>query len=104
MRKENSEEAKINHKSFYFHEYNYNSEISSDNKGLKINEDRIYLLFFIFFCLIFIFSIKILITSLQSPFSKLTTQNFYSFKTLRNDIKDRNGETIAKNIVIESIF
>ncbi len=98
MRKENSEEAKINQKSFYFQEYNYNSQISSDNKGLKINEDRIYLLFFIFFCLIFIFSIKILITSLQSPFSKLTTQNFYSFKTLRNDIQDRNGETIAKNI------
>ena len=98
MRKKNSEEAKINQKSFYFQEYNYNSQISSDNKGLKINEDRIYLLFFIFFCLIFIFSIKILITSLQSPFSKLTTQNFYSFKTLRNDIQDRNGETIAKNI------
>ena len=44
MRKENSEEAKINQKSFYFQEYNYNSQISSDNKGLKINEDRIYLL------------------------------------------------------------
>ena len=44
MRKENSEEAKINQKSFYFQEYNYNSEISSDNKGLKSGstEDNCY--------------------------------------------------------------
>ena len=37
-----------------------------NKKKLLIKEDRIYLLFFIFFCLISIFSIKIIFTSLNA--------------------------------------
>ena len=46
---------KKNQRSFYFNEYNqkFNSE---KNDGANISQDRIYLLFFIFFCLIFIFA------------------------------------------------
>tara|TARA_B100000029_G_scaffold113217_1_gene105461 strand:+ start:2607 stop:4337 length:1731 start_codon:yes stop_codon:yes gene_type:complete len=93
-RKKNSK--KTNKKSFYFDDYNYYSKSKSK---LDINEDRIYLLFFVFFCLIFIFSIKIFATSLQGISFK-NTQSYYNsiFKPLRNDIVDRNGESIAKNI------
>ena len=52
--------------SFYFEEYRQSSE-NSINKKLSINQDRIYLLFFIFFSLIFMFAIKIISLSLQEP-------------------------------------
>ncbi len=86
----------MNQKSFYFEDYNYSSK---DRSRLDINEDRIYLLFFVFFCLISIFAIKIFITSLKETDFK-NTQNYYNpiFKPLRNDIVDRNGEILAKNI------
>ena len=91
---------KMNQKSFYFEDYSYYSKSQSNNKRrLNISEDRIYLLFFVFFCLISIFTIKIFATSLQDTNFK-NTQNYYSsvFKPLRSDITDRNGEILAKNI------
>ena len=91
---------KMNQKSFYFEDYNYYSKSQSNNKNrLNISEDRIYLLFFVFFCLISIFAIKIFATSLQDTNFK-NTQNYYSsvFKPLRSDIIDRNGEILAKNV------
>ena len=86
----------MNKKSFYFKDYNYSPQSKS---RLNISEDRIYLLFFVFFCLICIFSIKIFLTSLQQP-NLNNNRNHYSaiFKPVRNDIYDRNGEIIAKNI------
>ena len=91
---------KMNQKSFYFEDYNYYSKSQSNNKSrLNVSEDRIYLLFFVFFCLISIFAIKIFATSLQDTNFK-NTQSYYSsvFKPLRSDITDRNGEVLAKNI------
>ncbi len=91
---------KMNQKSFYFEDYNYYSKGRSNNKSrANISEDRIYLLFFVFFCLISIFAIKIFATSLQDTNFK-NTQNYYSsvFKPLRSDITDRNGEILAKNV------
>ena len=91
---------RINQKSFYFEDYNYYSKSQSNNNNrLNISEDRIYLLFFVFFCLISIFAIKIFATSLQDTNFK-NTQNYYSsvFKPLRSDITDRNGEILAKNV------
>ena len=86
-------------RSFYFEDYNYSSNNSYKKTKLNISEDRIYLLFFVFFCLISIFSIKILAISLKESNFK-NTQNYYNkiFKPIRSDIVDRNGIIIAKNI------
>ena len=70
----NKKNSRLNQKSFYFEDYSYNSQNEFKNNRLNINEDRIYSLFFIFFCLIIIFAIKIFLTSLQEPFSKLEAQ------------------------------
>ena len=104
MNKKNKEKKFKNQRSFYFQDYNYNPESKDDSKKLNINEDRVYLLFFVFFCLISIFTIKILITSLQSPFSKYNLQNYGAFKPHRSDILDRNGEAIAKNISVYDVL
>jgi len=84
-------------KSFYFEEYRQSSENNFERK-FSISHDRIYLLFFIFFSLIFIFAIKIITISLQDPIGKYSSQGHSSFKLLRNDIMDRNGVLIARNI------
>ena len=53
-----------NQKSFFFAD-NSNKSLQQINKSkLMITEDRVYLLFFVFFCLISIFTIKILLLSL----------------------------------------
>ena len=86
-------------KSFYFEEYQQFSETNIVRK-FNINPDRVYLLFFIFFSLILIFAIKIITISLQDPKLKYKSQNYSNFKLLRNDIKDRNGVIIARNIKV----
>tara|TARA_Y100001970_G_scaffold253203_1_gene327709 strand:- start:2522 stop:4249 length:1728 start_codon:yes stop_codon:yes gene_type:complete len=91
----------INERSFYFQEYDHNPVEKFSKDKFQIAEDRLYLLFFVFFCLIFIFSIKIFSTSLQFSNNDLqynTKKNI--FKPLRNDILDRNGEPIARNIKV----
>ncbi len=86
-----------NQKSFFFEDY---LETNKKNKFLKKNnifQDRIYLLFFLFFSLILIFSIRIIHVSLNKI-------NFYhseknsNFSTTRRDIVDRNGELLSRNI------
>ena len=93
---ENKNNKKMNKKSFYFEDYNHSY---SDKTRLNISEDRIYLLFFVFFCLISIFAIKIFFTSLKEINFK-NNQNHYNsiFKSQRGDIYDKNGEVIATNI------
>ena len=44
------------------------------------------------------FAIKIITISLQDPIGKYSSQGHSSFKLLRNDIMDRNGVLIARNI------
>ncbi len=96
---DSKKKKKMNQKSFYFEDYDYNYNGRSNNNRLNISEDRIYLLFFVFFCLISIFAIKIFATSLQENDSKKNFGYYDSvFKPLRTDIIDRNGELIAKNI------
>ena len=66
----------------------------------KINnfEDRIYLLFFLFFSLITIFSFKIIHVSLnQKEVLGFNNENS-KFTLLRRDIVDRNGIIISRNI------
>ncbi len=86
-------------KSFYFEEY---QQFSPNNFGgkLSVSHDRIYLLFFIFLSLIFIFAIKMITISLQNPIEKNSSHNYSNFKLLRNDITDRNGVLIARNIKV----
>ena len=68
----------MNQNSFYFEDYSYDPKSHLNNKNrLNISEDRIYLLFFVFYCLISIFGIKIFSTSLQDTNFK-NTQNYYS--------------------------
>ena len=87
-----------NQTSFYFEDY---LETNKKNKSLnksKLFQDRIYLLFFLFFSLIFIFSIRIIHVSLNKIqiFSHESVSKKYNL--LRRDIVDRNGELISRNI------
>ena len=88
----------INQTSFYFEDY---LETNKKNKSLhknKLFQDRIYLLFFLFFSLIFIFSIRIIHVSLNKI--QIFSHESISKKNnlLRRDIVDRHGELISRNI------
>ena len=68
MKKKSKKNKNINQESFYFEDY---IETNKKQKKQKFNnfQDRIYLLFFFFFSLIFIFSIKITHISLNQDVS-----------------------------------
>ena len=91
-------------KSFFFKDYS-ESEITFSNldkKYIKISSKRTIFLLFIFFSLIFIFSIKIIYLSLfpeKNFFSKAINKNFIKE---RADIIDRNGVILARSIDIYS--
>jgi cell division protein FtsI (penicillin-binding protein 3) len=87
-----------NQKSFFFEDFLETSQRQKVTCKTKISDERLYVLFSVFFSLILIFSISIFSISLQSS-------NFYAHKdgdknslTLRRDVVDRNGELIARNI------
>ena len=87
-------EHNSNQKSFYFEDY---LETNKKNKFLKKNnifQDRIYLLFFLFFSLILIFSIRIIHVSLNNFEIYNTEKTPNKFTLLRRDIVDRNGELL----------
>ena len=87
-----------NQSSFYFEDY---LETNNRNKKLKNYnnfQDRIYLLFFFFFSLILIFSIKITHISLSEKKISYFDKKNAQFSLLRRDIVDRNGVIISRNI------
>ena len=89
---------KTNQRSFYFEDY---LETNKKNKILKNSNsfrDRIYLLFFFFFSLILIFSIKIIHISLNKKNIFYIDKQKKNFSLLRRDIVDRNGIIISRNI------
>ena len=91
-------------KSFYFKDYT-ESEIfvnNKNNKFARVSLQRVSFLFFIFFSLIFIFSIKIIYLSLFSEKKFFLEKNYQSFSSKRADIVDRNGVILARNIEIYS--
>ena len=100
----NKNNIKANQKSFFFDDYS-DSEIIFDKKNqslVKVLPNRITFLFFIFFSLILIFSIKIIYLSLfpnKGLFSKKIVQNFVNE---RADVTDRNGVVLARNIDVYS--
>ena len=87
-----------NQTSFYFEDF---LETNKKNKILKKTnniKDRIYLLFFFFFSLILIFSIKITLISLNNKNFLNQEKEHSKFSLLRRDIVDRNGVIISRNI------
>jgi cell division protein FtsI (penicillin-binding protein 3) len=100
MRKKNKKNKNynINQKSFYFEDYLETNIKQKKISKLSVSEDRIYILFFSFFCLITIFAIKILFVSVQEPLFLENKKNSLNFLPLRRDIVDRNGELISRNI------
>ncbi len=86
-----------NQKSFYFEDYLETNQNKKKYENTNISQDRIYILFFFFFCLVAIFSIKITIVS----FKKLEIQNYNKptqFVVLRRDIVDRNDILLSRNV------
>ena len=87
-----------NQKSFFFEDFLEPSQKQKVITKSKISDERLYILFSVFFSLILIFSISIFSISIQPS-------NFYGRKnidqnplTLRRDVVDRNGVLIARNI------
>ena len=98
MRKKSKKNKNLNQTSFYFEDY---IESNKRNKILKkINnfQDRIYLLFFFFFSLILIFSIKIAHISLSDKIFSNVEKQSSKFSLIRRDIVDKNGVIISRNI------
>ncbi len=98
-RKKNSKQ-----KSFFFQDYP-ETEIVLDKKNfnsVKVSLNRATFLFFIFFSLIFIFSIKIIYLSLSSEKNVYLKKSSHAFISERADIIDRNGTILARNIDVYS--
>ena len=95
------EKKNFKKKSFYFEDYTEDKiDLSNDVKFIKFSLSRTSFLFFIYFSLIFIFSIKIVYLSLFPEKSFFIENNGNNFKKERSDILDRNGITLASNINI----
>ncbi len=88
----------INQKSFYFEDYFETSHKSKKQKNSNISQDRIYLLFFLFFSLIAIFSIKIFLVSIKSLEGYNQKNDSFQNISLRRDIVDRNGVIVSRNV------
>ncbi len=98
MKKKTGKNKTTNQRSFYFEDYLETNKKSKSLKKHNYFEDRNYLLFFFFFSLIAIFSIKIAYISLsQKEISGFNTQNS-KFNLIRRDIVDRHGIIISRNI------
>ena len=86
-----------NQTSFFFEDYlETNKKKFSQKKNNS--QDRIYILFFLFFSLIFIFSIRIIHVSLSNIEIFSNNKSSKLFFSQRRDIIDRNGELLSRNI------
>ena len=88
----------INQKSFYFEDYLETNKKNNFSKKNNIFHDRIYLLFFLFFSLIIIFSFRIINVSLNTIEVRNQGTLMKKYSLLRRDIVDRNGVLISRNI------
>ena len=91
-------------KSFYFEDYN-ESELSDNchSNTTKVLLSRVVFLSFIFFSLIFIFSIKIVYLSLSAEKSVYSNNIKKNFIKKRRDIIDRNGNVLATNVTLYNV-
>ena len=88
----------LNQTSFYFEDYLETNQKTKKVESSNFSQDRIYLLFFLFFSLVVIFSIKITLISLTKPEIFKNKNNFSNFILLRRDVVDRNGVLISRNV------
>ena len=96
--KKNKNSTHQNQKSFFFEDFLETKHRQKMTNKIKISDERLYVLFSVFFSLILVFSISIFSISIQpSDFNNYEDNNQNSL-TLRGDIVDRNGELIARNI------
>ena len=97
MRKKNKRNN-FNQTSFYFEDFLETNKKNKLEQKKNFFHDRIYLLFFLFFSLILIFSVRIIEISLNK-IEILRKENISKkFTLLRRDIVDRNGTLISRNI------
>ena len=87
-----------NQKSFFFEDFLETSQRQKITNKSKISDERIYVLFSVFFSLILIFSISIFSISFQQSKLNLQKDVNQNSLTLRKDVVDRNGVLIARNI------
>ena len=97
-RRKKNKDFNINQKSFYFEDYLDTNQKNDKVKNSNISQDRVYLLFFLFFSLITIFSIKIIFVSLKNLEIYDQKNNSSYFTSLRRDVIDRNGTLISRNV------
>ena len=93
-----NKDLNIHQKSFYFEDYFESNQKNKNNNKSSISQDRIYLLFFLFFSLIIIFSTKIFIVSLKKIKTYVQIESSAHFLPLRRDIIDRNEILISRNV------
>lgn len=98
MKKKFKKNKNLNQRSFYFEDYLETNKKNKILKKLNNFQDRIYLLFFFFFSLILIFSIKIIHISLNEKNIYNLEKQVSKFSLIRRDIVDRNGVIISRNI------
>ena len=97
MKKKNKRNN-FNQTSFYFEDFLETNKKNKLEQKKNFFHDRIYLLFFLFFSLILIFSVRIIEISLNK-IEILRKENISKkFTLLRRDIVDRNGTLISRNI------
>ncbi len=93
-----NKDLNINQKSFYFDDYLETNKKNKFTQEKNLLNDRIYLIFFLFFSLILIFSIRIIHVSLNK-IEIFNNENLpKKFTLFRRDIVDRNGTLISRNI------
>jgi len=80
----------------------YNSEFSfAENKsGLNISFERIAFIFFLFFMIAIIFSLKVIFLSLEK---KQDVKKIYKKDNFRSSILDKEGNILAKTVPIKNI-
>ena len=100
MRKKLSKNKKsnLNQTSFYFEDYLETNKKNKFSQKNNYSQDRIYILFFLFFSLIFIFSLRIIHVSLDKIEILSVENTLKKFSLDRRDIVDRNGTLISRNI------
>ena len=87
-----------NQKSFFFDDFLESSKRQKKTRKSKISDDRLYVLFSVFFSLILIFSISFFSISIQPSNFKEYKKADQNSLFLRRDVVDRNGQLIASNI------
>ncbi len=94
----NKKKINLNQKSFHFQDFFESNDINKSILKNNISEDRIYVLFFFFVCLITIFSFKITFISIQESNFVLNKISNQHYSPIRRDIVDRNDIVISRNI------